>query len=114
MRLTAVALGTTSRPDSSPPGANLRMTIITVGRALLVACGIALYGVSVAKLPQPAPMDAKAQASAAEKKAADAKKEAAEVAQAQDRAVAKYHAYEASKAKLMAAPESAKAGAKQR
>ena len=78
---------------------------MTTLRALVAAfLVVATFGLSVAKLPPPAPMDDKAKAAAEEKKAKDAAAaEAAKAAQAraEDRVAARYMAEQKSKGKAI-------------
>jgi len=78
---------------------------MTTLRALIAAfLVVATFGLSVAKLPPPAPMDDKAKAAAEEKKAKDAAAaEAAKAAQAraEDRVAARYIAEQKAKGKTV-------------
>ena len=78
---------------------------MTTLRALIAAfLVVATFGLSVAKLPPPAPMDDKAKAAAEEKKAKDAAAaEAAKAAQAraEDRVTARYIAEQKAKGKTV-------------
>jgi hypothetical protein len=77
----------------------------TTLRALLTAGIVAgTFGIAVAKLPPPAPMDEKAKAAAEEKKAKDAAAAAAAkaaLARAEDRIAARYIAEQKAKGKTI-------------
>ena len=85
---------------------------MTVRRLLVAALAAGLCGVAIAKLPPPAPQSPEQTAEAAAKKKAAAEMTAAEIAAAQDRAVANYVANEKAKGVAVHTEMPATAGAK--